>query len=153
MESEVLRDRPGVSDAMGVRGEEEGGSSVLEVGFEEGADMGRPSGEQEGQEGQRCCWACTGVPGVRTQAGGQGARQGKSEWREFSQQTPLSIHKVPSAVKGLQQRKDWYMKSEDLMTAYAIDLLVADVPGDGQGRTQPGSLFCWGSTCHTVQQV
>lgn len=46
MESEVLRDRPGVSDAMGVQREVEGGSSVLDVRFEEGADMGRPSGER-----------------------------------------------------------------------------------------------------------
>lgn len=95
----------------------------------------------------------TGVPVARRQAGGQGARQEKPEWREFSQQTPLSIHKAPSADEGLQQREDWQMKAEDLMAAYAIDSLVADAPGDGQGRSQPGSLFCWGSMCHTAQQV
>lgn len=45
------------------------------------------------------------------------------------------------------------MKSEDLMTAYAINLLVADVPGDGQGRTRPGIPLLLGSMCHTVQQA
>lgn len=41
--------------------------------------------------------------------------------KAFIQQTLLSIHKVPSTEEGVQQQKDWYIKSDDQITAWPVD--------------------------------